>query len=131
MTITAILRLSGDIPADAHLGWVPDHLVGRVWRIGDVRLRDRRETTSGFTLLLADRVSREVAVDQTEALLRDLRDGLLVLVRQGASVELDFALYVGTASPQSIVLPTSLVAAALECQATLIVSAYPCSDSHD
>lgn len=127
---TIVLRVDGEnVPDCEREAWVPPELIDRVWRRGDPRLGARAETTSGFSLCLADGgMATAAAVERATRILQELRDGVVELVAAGATAVVDLAVYVASDAPCSVAFPTAFMRAVVDCGASLEVSAYPTHD---
>ena len=123
-----VLRVSGvSVDLEACMQWIPANLLDTSWRVGERRGR-RVAKTNGFTLLLSERGGTGALAEHATAALSEVADCLRKLVEAGASVEVDIGIFVESRASQSIRVSRDTMSLLLRCGASLVVSAYPCSE---
>lgn len=130
--MSAVLRVSGPrIDIDECLRWLPQGRVEAVWRAGETGLRGRKIAESGFNLLLAESEDVREGLREAADVFLKMAPQIRELIREGASADVDFALFVGAMEMRSIAVPPSLLAMLPESGVGLVVSAYPVEEGDD
>jgi hypothetical protein len=126
--VSAVLRASGEGIDPKRLLAKHSRHVDRVWLKGELDRRGRTQTTSGFSLSIAEAHSaaelREAVRTRlaTEArLLRDLHEA-------GATCELDFGVMVPSEGTVGFLLDAELLSLLAADGIAVRVSAYPCAN---
>lgn len=130
--MTAVLRVAGEsFDVDAFLASHPDIEPEAVWHRGEDRHGGRTNSRSGFNLSVAEGATWTLLAEETLERLRTLGTALEDARRAGASMEIDFALFVGAREPVEALLQPAQLALLAEANVQLRVSAYPVSDEDD
>jgi hypothetical protein len=128
---TIMLRALGrNLDVDACLTWLPAARLDAVWRQADLRAGKPAET-GGFNLLLGEADDKKEALMAAERQLSLLKEDVKKLVDAGNRASVDIGLYVFQNAPQSITLEADFLLCVTEAGASLVFSAYPCSDDDD
>jgi len=127
--ISVVLRLAApELDLDSCLAWLPEDGLEQTWRAGLSQTGRPTPTTSGFTLLLVEGDDPAAVAQSACAALSSVAAKVSALVRNGATGELDFALFVGPEASVSVRLNAELLKAASEVGLDINVCAYPCAD---
>lgn len=123
-----VARIGGSNPglADLFRALPPERLLA-VWRPGDRIGRNARETF-GANILLADDDAPTDAMSRAEAAVEQLDLELRRAAELGASIEVDIGMYVASQQPSSVRLSGSWFTKLMSIGATVVVTAYPCSE---
>jgi hypothetical protein len=105
--------------------------IERAWRAGERDLRGRVSSTSGVIIVLSEAEDGRALVREAATAFADLAPLLAEMVREGATAEIDFALFVSGAGSRSIAFEPATVRLIQECGVRIVVSAYPCAEDDD
>jgi hypothetical protein len=127
--MTAVLRVDGNhVDIDACLKLLPQERIESTWRTGEPDRLGRVSRTSGFNLLLSEEEDSQTLVSDTIRTLLSIADRLTDLFRDGATAEVDFALFIGPVAPGSIRLDADAMRPLVQLGIAIVVSAYPSGD---
>jgi len=130
--MTAVLRVSGpNLDLDACLGWLAEDRLEQAWRSGEIDRRGRVNSDSGFCLLLSDSEEKSQVVQEAAKEFARVAEQVGVLIRDGASGEIDFALFVYAAQMASIALEPTVLQEIGRYGVAIVVSAYPCAEEDE
>lgn len=125
----AVLRVSGPgIDIDECLRWLPEERLEHVWRVGEQELQGGKNADSGFNLLLTESEHVQDGIREAADVFQEMSPRVRELIRDGASADVDFGLFVGAMEMCSIAVPASFLAMLSESGVGLVVSAYPVDD---
>jgi hypothetical protein len=130
--VIVVLRVQGpQLDLDQCLKWIPETSIEAQWRVGSKRIGGKVNTTSGFTLLLGEGENHRRALEAAIAAFHRVAARVAELIQSGASAEVDCGLMVTAGGSQSVEFAPEFLRALEQAGVSLVVSAYPCSDSDD
>ena len=127
-----VLRVQGEhLDLDQCLRWIPEIYLESQWRVGSMRVGGRVNATSGFALLLSEDENEEQMVETAKTVFQEVAARITELVESGATAELDLGLMITGNGSQSVKFGPEFLELLQRSGVSLIVSAYPCSDSDE
>jgi hypothetical protein len=130
--MSAILRISGTtLDVDRVIGTVVDAKVQRIWRTGESSRLGPAHATSGINLLLSDSERATEMVVEAAGALSTLGPLFTEFMRQGATAELDFGIFVSAMQSMSIAFEPAILRIFEIHKLRVVVSAYPVSEDDE
>lgn len=125
--MSAVLRIYGnDLDVDGCKGWVPANRLERVWRAGEKDARGRVSSTNGVCVLLSDEGDIALMLDESRNALLEIENEVRRLSEDGASCEVDFAMWVEAEGARALKLDSRTMRVFACIGVDVIISAYPC-----
>lgn len=129
--MTSVLRVHGErLDVDRLSRRLPAGRIDRLWRVGDRGAAGRIASTSGITLLLTE-AEDEARESEVMSALDELLPALDEALREGATAEVDIAMYVSAMGSRSVRMEPGLLGALARHGVRLRVTAYPTEENDD
>lgn len=126
--VTVMLRIRGElVDVDAWRRRFPEGALQSAQRLGDVSRNGEVVTVPSVSILLAEGPNDVATLAAHRSFVR-LAEELAPVVESGATVDVDFGVFVTAKAPQSVHLDTEFLRLLQVSGVGVWVRAYPCSD---